>query len=127
MDSVTGLEELQASIAALNAQLNNELPAIVLEGAEIVEEEIRARAPVLSGAIVRSLDAKSERRKDAASAIVQVEASGPDGTEHYAIFQEFGTSRMRAQPFFRPGVLAAQDKVQAHSAARIAEIIGSKE
>ena len=127
MDNITGLAELQASIEAIHSRLESELPAIVMESAEIVESEIRARAPVLTGALIRSLAAKSERRKDAASAVVQIERSGPDGTEHYAIFQEYGTSQMPAKPFFRPGVLAAADKVQAHSAARIEAIIGAQE
>ncbi|MGI4849322.1 MAG: HK97-gp10 family putative phage morphogenesis protein [Janthinobacterium lividum] len=118
-----GLAELSANIAALNARLQNALPEIVMAAADIVEAEIRQRAPVDTGDLVKSLDAKADRRKDSASATVQIERSGPDGTEHYAVFQEFGTSRMPAQPFFRPGVEAARGKVEAHLAESIKKLV----
>jgi HK97 gp10 family phage protein len=47
----------------------------------------------------------------AAVATVEIQRSGPDGTEHYAIFQEFGTSKMPAQPFFRTGIEAAKPQI----------------
>lgn len=111
-DSISGLTELQQSIVRLNDEVRAELPALVMTAATVVEAEIRMRAPVDTGRLVASLDAKADRRKNTASATVQIERSGPDGTEHYAIFQEFGTSRMPAQPFFRPGVEAAKETVR---------------
>jgi HK97 gp10 family phage protein len=124
---IFGLAELTANVNALNAQLRNALPAIVMQAAQIVEAEIRSRAPVDTGALVASLDAKSDRRQDAASAIVQIARSGKDGTEHYAIFNEFGTSRMPARPFFRPGIEAARQKVAALLTSGIlAEIAGAE-
>jgi len=106
-----GLAELSANIDALNKRLSAAIPEIVMQAALVVEQEIRQRAPVDTGKLVRSLDAKASRREASASATVQIERSGPDGTEHYAIFNEFGTSKMRAQPFFRPGVEAARSRV----------------
>jgi HK97 gp10 family phage protein len=114
-----GLDELSADIDAMIADLEASLPEIVMTAAEVIEAEIRQRAPVDTGALVRSLDSKADRRKGAASATVQMERSGPDGTEHYAIFQEFGTSKMAARPFFRPGVEAAAPKVQELVSAQI--------
>ena len=111
MVEITGLDELALSIKDLNKLLNDALPTLVLEAAEIVEAEIRSRAPVLTGDLVRSLDAKSNQRKDEASAVVQIENSAKDGTEHYAIFDEFGTSHQAAKPFFRPGIEASRPKV----------------
>lgn len=118
-----GLAELSANIDALNQRLLDALPDIVMHAAEIVEAEIAARAPVDTGALVRSLDAKADRRQTSASATVQIERSGPDGTEHYAIFQEFGTSTMPAQPFFRPGIEAARTKVDALMTQQILSIV----
>lgn len=120
---IFGLAELTANVNAINAQLRAALPEIVMQAAEILEVEIRSRAPVDTGALVASLDAKADRRKDAVSATVEIERSGKDGTEHYAIFQEFGTSKMPAQPFFRPGVEAAREKVGALMSNRVLEII----
>lgn len=118
-----GLAELTANINALNKQLSDALPDIVMQAALIVEEEIRQRAPVDTGELVRSLDAKADRRMASASATVQIERSGLDGTEHYAIFNEFGTSKMPAQPFFRPGIEAAREQVGELMQSRILEII----
>jgi HK97 gp10 family phage protein len=120
-----GLAELTANIAALNRKLADALPGIVMQAAAIVEAEIAARAPVDTGVLVHSLDAKSERRQTSASATVQIERSGPDGTEHYAIFNEFGTSKMRAQPFFRPGIEAARGKVDALMAQEITALVSA--
>lgn len=111
MAEISGLDDLNLSISELNKKLNDSLPDLVMLAAEIIEEEIKSRAPVLSGDLVRSLDAKSDRRKDQASALVQIEDSAKDGTEHYAIFNEYGTSHQAAKPFFRPGVEAGRSKV----------------
>lgn len=121
-----GLAELTANINALNAQLTDVLPDIVMQAAEIVEAEIAARAPVDSGALVRSLNAKADRRKQSSSVTVQIDRSGPDGTEYYAIFQEFGTSKMQANPFFRPGVEASRTKVADLMERKILSVVESK-
>lgn len=110
-DHASGLADLQQAIDRIANEVRAELPVLVMQAATLVEAEIRARAPVNTGQLVSSLDAKAARRADAASATVQIERSGPDGTEHYAIFNEFGTSRQPARPFFRPGVEAAKQQV----------------
>ncbi|WP_428718578.1 HK97-gp10 family putative phage morphogenesis protein [Undibacterium curvum] len=124
MDSIQGLGELNSSIARLTSDLDRSLPDLVMRSAEIVESEIRSRAPVDSGELVASLDAKAARRQASASATVQINRSGPDGTEHYAIFQEFGTSKTPANPFFRPGVAASSAAVQSNLTSGILEVIG---
>lgn len=118
-----GLAELTANINALNKRLSDALPDIVMQAALIVEAEISRRAPVDTGALVRSLDAKSARRQRSASATVEIKRSGSGGTEHYAIFHEFGTGKMAAQPFFRPGVEAARAKVDALMTRKILDIV----
>ncbi|MDD2728175.1 HK97-gp10 family putative phage morphogenesis protein [Malikia sp.] len=111
-DHVSGLADLNQSIERISQEVRAKLPELVMQAATLVEAEIRMRAPVDTGRLVSSLDAKAVRRMDAASATVQIERSGPDGTEHYAIFHEFGTSREPARPFFRPGVEAARQQMQ---------------
>ena len=106
-------DDLSNALQSLNAKLAAATQDAAMAAAKVIEFEIRARAPVLTGALVASLDNKSQRRVASASATVQVERSGPDGTEHYAIFQEFGTSKMPAHPFMRPGFAAAQSSALA--------------
>lgn len=111
MAEIQGLAELERTIAAMNKELESQLPEITLAGAAIVEAEIAARAPRDTGALAASLDAKADHRRGSASATVAVEHSDKGGAEHYAIYLEYGTSKMPAEPFFRPGVEASKEKV----------------
>ena len=123
MADIAGVDDLQSAIAAMNRELQAMLPQMVMAGALIVEKEILSRAPVLTGALVASLDAKADRRRQSASATVQIERSGPDGTEHYAIFNEYGTSHQPAKPFFRPGVEAAKPQVASLMTSQLTRVI----
>ena len=120
---VTGLDDLAASIDALNSELRAALPEIVLDGAAIIESEIRARAPVRTGSLASAINIIETHSNDAASATVQIDDSAQGQQEHYAIFDEFGTSKQPARPFFRPGVQAAAPRAQQLMVERIASII----
>lgn len=124
-DQVQGLSDFVASTAALNLRLADALPGIVLQAATLVEAEIGLRAPVDTGALRASLDAVASRRASAASATVQVDNSAQGGLAHYAIFQEYGTSRMPARPFFRPGIEAARPKVDALMTSALQKVIAA--
>lgn len=110
--NVQGLDELRRNLVAVQTQLESTLPEAAMAGAAVIEQEIEARAPEHTGRLKASLVAKSERRRAAAVATVEIQRSGPDGVEHYAIFQEFGTSKMAARPFFRPGIEAAKPQIK---------------
>lgn len=113
MDNITGLAELQAALANLKADLSRQLPDIVVEAAGTVKDEIQSRMHVDSGQLEQSLEVVNTHRENSATATVQIDESGPEQNQHYAIYQEYGTSRMPAQPFFRPGVQAAKEEVAA--------------
>ncbi len=121
---VIGLDGLAASIDALHNELRAALPDIVADGAAIIADEVRARAPVRTGSLSNAIDTIVNHGTDSASAIVQVDDSAQGQQEHYAIFDEFGTSKQPARPFFRPGVQAAAPRAQALMVERIASIIG---
>lgn len=121
---ITGLDDLAANIDALHNALRAALPDIVADGAAIIEAEIRARAPVRTGSLASAIDTIETHNIDTASAIVQVDDSAQGQQEHYAIFDEFGTSKQPARPFFRPGVQAATPRAQQLMVERIASIIG---
>lgn len=112
-------DDLASQLAALNQSLGAATQEAAMAAAKVIEAEVRARAPVNTGALVASLDNKSARRQAQASATIQVERSGPDGTEHYAIFQEYGTSKMPAYPFMRPGFEAAKQAALDAAAATL--------
>ncbi|MFZ6813748.1 HK97-gp10 family putative phage morphogenesis protein [Undibacterium sp. Rencai35W] len=121
---VTGLDDFAASVDALHNALRAALPDIVVDGAAIIEAEIRARAPVRTGNLASAIDTIETHGIDTASAIVQIDDSAQGQQEHYAIFEEFGTSKQPARPFFRPGVQAAAPRAQEMMVERIASIIG---
>jgi HK97 gp10 family phage protein len=122
--NIQGLSELQANIEKLNARLRDQLPDIVTDAAIIVETEIRRRAPVRTGALVANLDTVvGEHSANHASVTVQIEKSDKDGVEHYAIFDEYGTSKEPAKPFFRPGVEAAKQQVESRLKKKILDSI----
>jgi HK97 gp10 family phage protein len=93
-------------------ELERVLPAIVTEAAALVESEVRRRAPRRTGALVSHLDSTAARRRSSATATVQIEDSAGGGEEHYAVYDEYGTSTMPAKPFFRPGVEAARERAE---------------
>ncbi len=108
MGDISGLDQLNAAIRALQQNMSQQLPSIVKHSAEALESEIRARMPVKSGQMENALEIVESSSKTKAAATVQVADSGPDRDEHYAIFVEYGTSKMAAEPFFRPGVEAGK-------------------
>ncbi|MFZ6726165.1 HK97-gp10 family putative phage morphogenesis protein [Undibacterium sp. MH2W] len=110
MDDISGLTELQAAINTMAVDLKKSLPDIVMASADVIEREIEIRAPERSGNLEKAIDTYQQTTDTQVTAIVQVDDSSPNQKEHYAIFQEFGTSKMAARPFFRPGIEAGRDK-----------------
>lgn len=85
--NVIGIPQLQAALAAKAAQAKAAEKPVEAEGAALLARTAQALAPRLTGALVASIDASGE---------TVVAAAG------YAAFQEFGTSKMDAQPFLGP-------------------------
>lgn len=126
MDRISGMSELQSAISAMTRDLSDHLPSIVLDCAKIIEAEIVSRAPMRTGALVENIDSSlASASERSASAIVQIENSAQGGSEQYAISQEYGTSKMSANPFFRPGVQAAKPKVEAMANQKILNVVAS--
>lgn len=125
MAKVSGLDEFEAYVLRTNARLERELPSVVIEGARIVEDEIRHRAPRATGELLANLEVEPirSRRAGRASAVVEVESSGPGGEVRQAIFVEFGTYKMPAHPFFRPGVDASRERSEMQMEQQITNII----
>lgn len=123
MADITGLAELQATFASLQADMAKQLPGMVERAAGTIKQEIETRMHVDTGELKNSLEIVQTAREHSASATVQIHNSGPDAQVHYAIFQEYGTSNMQARPFFRPGVEAAKDTVQAQLVGDVITVV----
>lgn len=109
MADIQGLGELEQAIEEMNSKLRANLPQIETAAAKVVDAEIRHRVPHEHGV----LDSHLETAVAEGGAVVQIADSAPGGEAHHAIFVEFGTSKMAAEPFFRPGIEAAKPKVAA--------------
>jgi HK97 gp10 family phage protein len=91
-----GLDGLSRNLKALAAKATpKQAETAVRAGLLVIEGAAVRKAPVLTGTLRRSIHTETAATADG--------AVGRTGTNvEYAPFQEFGTSRMRAQPFLRP-------------------------
>ncbi len=124
MDNVFGLDQMNAAMRAVQADLEKSLPAIVEHATQPLVHEIHARMHKDTGRMEHSLDVVSSSSPGKASAIVQVDDSAAGGDVHYAIFEEYGTSKMAASPFFRPGVEAAKAAVAQQLVNGVLKVVG---
>ena len=92
-------------------------------GAQVYYDEIRARAPVSGKAHSTKGKKQTYQPGNLRAAIYQAFAEKQSGEDHsayriswnkseafYGRFIEYGTSKMAARPFFRPGADAARSK-----------------
>lgn len=93
----------------------NVMPPAVHAGAEVVAARARALAPRLkiadprrtAGDLANGIEVRPAERQRSGRYEAQVVVTGP--AETYAAHEEFGTSKMAAQPFLRPAVLQQGD------------------
>ena len=104
-NNLGGLEEFQSSMQTLVEQLKAGAMEGTQAAGEIIFAEIHQRA---KGTVRESLALATHETETGARAVIKVENSEPGGKEHHAVFLEYGTSRMAAEPFMRPGFDAAE-------------------
>ncbi len=95
--SVSGGAE---NISAAAERIQAALPSALLAGAEAVADNARSMCPVDTGRLRSSIGASQSG--DGAVAYAE---------ENYAVYVEFGTYKMAAQPFLMPALSAAEGAV----------------
>ena len=93
--TVEGDAELRASLGRVAANLDN-LTTAGETGGRAVQTRAVSAAPVLTGALARSI------RAEATGNTITVTAAA-----RYAAFQEYGTATVPASPYMRPALEAA--------------------
>lgn len=95
---IEGWEELEAKLKALGEKINAQevMEEALMAGGVIVQEAITFFAPVDTGQLGGSIEISKKGREKHSIRI------GPTGAGFYGRFQEYGTSKMAAQPFMRP-------------------------
>jgi HK97 gp10 family phage protein len=112
MGGAVAFQQLDAMLAKVDAALSGaSLESATLQGAKLVLDEARIRAPVRSGNLRAHLEAVGSHTAHTAQAVVQVADSAPGGTVREAIFSEFGTSRQAPTPYLRPAFAYTKNKI----------------
>jgi len=110
MAEIVGLDALHNAMADMKKRVQEALPSVVAAAAAPIHEEIDQRMPRLTGQTERALETVIVADQQSAKAVVQVRNSAVGEENEAAIYLEFGTSKMPAEPFFRPGFVAGHDK-----------------
>ena len=145
-----GLEQLRRALRALPEKIQaRELGAAVAAGASVIRQEAKALVPVLKepqanrlpGVLRRAIRSTRGKRRDSeASAVVSIrllskkavaafKAKGGKSSAQnpndpfYWRFVEFGTSKMRAQPFLRSAFNTKKEQAAQRIKERLAQVI----
>lgn len=124
MRQIDGMDILDKEISGMVRQLNGAAleRAVSAAGDEILKE-VEIRSPVKTGKLKASIRKLIFPKENRASSIIQVANSKRGGIQHYAVFLEFGTSKMPPKPFMRPAFDVSQLKaVEAFSKALSTEL-----
>lgn len=120
MSNLKGMEEILKRFDARTSKLD--ASAIVNGGALIVQGQAINIAPVAEkngGTLRDSISVeKAKNSKRNATALVYTPID-------YGVYQEFGTVKMKAQPFMHPAVQLATKKVQAYGAMMVRKAMKS--
>ena len=113
--NLTGMDELLARLARTNTNVEAVKGKALMTGAEIIQKEIEARAPVKSGFLKDHIVISEKAGVDAIDV-------GPGKEVYYAKMIEFGTkkgNKLSPNPFVEPAYLAKR----AEAKEAIAEVI----
>jgi HK97 gp10 family phage protein len=110
---VTGVDQLSATLKGLKTKASGaQLATALRAGGLVIETPAKAKAPVLTGNLRRSIH--TEVSSSGAKAQARV------GTNvEYATAQEFGTSRQPGTPYLRP----AYDENKGKAVNEIADVL----
>lgn len=104
---IEGIDNLIAEVEKLGVKGNRIENKALREAGEVVKEAIKQEAPRRTGTLKKSIETSRVKTKGIAK---HVEV-GPGKEGYYGKFVEFGTVKMRANPFMARGYENSKDKV----------------
>lgn len=117
---ITGLKELDAALQELAwPAARRALRKGMRQGANVVRDEVRDKAPIDTGLLKRSIRTR-ERKDENGWMQVAVEVRR---RAFYGKFFEYGTSKMAAKPFIRPAASNNTDAAVGRMRDALAEAI----
>lgn len=111
---IKGLEELIKKLTSIPNKLEKKvIRSAVRQGANVIKSKAQEYVPVDKGELKKSIKVSGARSKPGVIAFrIRPVGSKKKGISvFYGRFQEFGTSKMAAQPFMRPAYDEAGDDV----------------
>lgn len=103
---LTGIENLIAEVEKLGAKGNRIENKALREAGEIVRETITQEAPRRTGILKKSIETSRVRTKDGIKHV----SVGPGKAGWYGKFVEFGTVKMKANPFMARGYETSKNR-----------------
>lgn len=97
-----GVDEVQGMINKYTSGFTAKLSKGVAEGGMTIRDAARAKAPVDTGHLRRSIHTQTRGLKCEVGTNV-----------HYGIYQEFGTYKMNPRPYLMPALLENQENIKA--------------
>ncbi len=109
---IKGLDELERRIKSLRSALEaKEVEGILVEGARIIRDDAKRRAPLgPTGNLRRGVKAKKGKRRGKMYSTAFAAMDWKVAPHAYLV--EYGTSKMRARPYFRPAIDSMKDQVR---------------
>ncbi len=102
------MNELDKAINGIIGQLQGSaLKDATAAAGEVILKEVQSKA---KGSIRNNVTIKTFPRKGGVRSTIQIDESVKGGENHHAVFLEYGTSHMPAQPFMRPAYDAAASR-----------------
>ena len=112
--TIEGEADFNSKIQAIISNVEGKgLQAALMEGGTLIESACKQQAPVDTGRLRASITTAAAGEN---SVIVAPHVD-------YAMYQEFGTYKMAAQPFMKPGFESSRDAALAHIKAKLAAAI----
>lgn len=102
---VEGIDDLYAACRKLKGDARNEALNAVRASARAVKSEMLKRVPVNTGHLKSVITSRSDKHN-----IIADVGPRSGNKAHYGYWQEFGTSKMKAQPFARPAADKEREK-----------------
>jgi HK97 gp10 family phage protein len=95
-----------AALERKEKEYSDRLEAASTAGALVVENAARNNAPYLTGTLKDSIGHETAEKSAKQCLVAVGPGSGTDSDEDigYAVYQEFGTSKMPAHPYLRPAL-----------------------
>ena len=115
-----GMENLLSEIEKLGKTGSRIENKALREAGDVVKEAIQKEAPIRSGKLKKSITVSRVKNKDGAK---RVEV-GPDKDVFYSRFVEFGTVKMKANPFMSRGYEVSKENAMEKIEKNLKEGLG---